>query len=602
MREWRSISQCKLPLVIGVTGHRDLRPEDLSQLESEVERVLARIRSDYLNDGSDTPLIVMSSLAEGADQLVARVALDSGAGLVAPLPMPVEEYRRDFDQSAPDVAAGFDALLAAAISAPVMPLVDGNTLDDIRDDPSRRALQYRAAGLFIVRRCHLLLALWDGETNDMKVGGAAEIVSIKKRGFSLATCPTARDCIDTAIAGPVVTVTTPRRGRPDGRLKVTTQPWGEELLAPARAADAKPWEDFRTCVRLTTAYNGDTKRLLSSSRGSEQVRQSLAQLFDTPLDEKPNGDPLAVAMQDASALCATYSLADVLARRYQNRFRGVWTLLFVLALLMAIAAGLSSNAPGKYPYLPIAYQLLFVSSFALYFVAKRRQYQARYLDYRALSETARIGIFWKIARIERPVADVYPVCQPDELAWVRLSLQSLDCVGSRPADAAAPAGDALRYRICRDIWVAGQYAYFGDRVARHLAAATRSERLSLSLVGIAAVGAAIVGVSDFFSLDWTRYAPFGSAPHIPALLQLLPVVGAAITGYAEHLGQTAQALQFDRMRSLYGQALAGLPDAVADEPTADKARALFEQIGIEAVQESASWTSIFRLRPLRPAG
>jgi hypothetical protein len=44
-----------------------------------------------------------------------------------------------------------------------------------------------------------------------------------------------------------------------------------------------------------------------------------------------------------------------------------------------------------------------------------------------------------------------------------------------------------------------------------------------------------------------------------------------------------------------------LPDAVADEPTADKARALFEQIGIEAVQESASWTSIFRLRPLKPA-
>ena len=73
-----------------------------------------------------------------------------------------------------------------------------------------------------------------------------------------------------------------------------------------------------------------------------------------------------------------------------------------------------------------------------------------------------------------------------------------------------------------------------------------------------------------------------------------------MTGYVEQLGQTAQALQFDRMRSLFGQALAGLPESIDDPETEEKVRALLEEVGREAVQESASWISIFRLRPLKP--
>src|SRR5215469_15927105 len=112
----------RLPLVIGVTGHRDLRDEDVPQLEAEVERIIAGLRSDYLDDGNETPIIILSALAEGADRLVARVALRQGARLIAPLPMPREEYRRDFEPGLkPGNAAEFDALLGQAVAAPVVP-------------------------------------------------------------------------------------------------------------------------------------------------------------------------------------------------------------------------------------------------------------------------------------------------------------------------------------------------------------------------------------------------------------------------------------------------------------------------------------------------
>ena len=113
----------RLPLVIGVTGHRDLRDQDVAKIEQQVAAVIAGLRRDYLGDDGETPIIVLSALAEGADRLVARVAIAHGARLIAPLPMPLDEYRRDFE---PGLKAGnmadFDALFAQAIAAPVMPL------------------------------------------------------------------------------------------------------------------------------------------------------------------------------------------------------------------------------------------------------------------------------------------------------------------------------------------------------------------------------------------------------------------------------------------------------------------------------------------------
>ncbi len=154
----------RLPLVIGVTGHRDLRDQDVPTLEREIAAIIERLRHDYLHGNAETPLIVLSSLAEGADRLVARVALAHGARLVAPMPMPIEEYRRDFEPGLkPGNASEFDALLAQAIAAPVMPFTPGNSLAAVRADSAKREEQYRAVGLFIAQHANVLIALWDGD-------------------------------------------------------------------------------------------------------------------------------------------------------------------------------------------------------------------------------------------------------------------------------------------------------------------------------------------------------------------------------------------------------------------------------------------------------
>ena len=148
----------RIPLVIGVTGHRDLRDADIGRLKQDVAAVFERLKTDYLGRDGETPMIVLSALAEGADQLVAQVALDLGAALIAPLPLPLSEYRRDFvERPIRSGAIGaFERLLEKAIATPEIPLAPGNEAGDIEKFGPKRDLQYREANLFIARHCHVL--------------------------------------------------------------------------------------------------------------------------------------------------------------------------------------------------------------------------------------------------------------------------------------------------------------------------------------------------------------------------------------------------------------------------------------------------------------
>jgi hypothetical protein len=127
-----------LTLVVGVTGHRDLRDQDIPELERTVATVIAQLRGDYLDN--ETPLVLLSALAEGADRLAARIALAQGERLVAPMPMPIDEYRNDFE---PGLAHGnaveFNAILARAVAVPVMPFMPGSSREAVRTDRHKRA-------------------------------------------------------------------------------------------------------------------------------------------------------------------------------------------------------------------------------------------------------------------------------------------------------------------------------------------------------------------------------------------------------------------------------------------------------------------------------
>jgi hypothetical protein len=153
-------------VTIGVTGHRFLA--DRARIDEALVGVVESLAHTYPG-----PWTVVSSLAEGADRLVARALLGHpGARLVAVLPLAVADYETDF--TAPESRAEFRELLARAEETVVLPA---------RDD---RDLAYEACGREVLDRSDVLVAVWDG-AGEQGVGGTGEIVRrARERGIPIA--------------------------------------------------------------------------------------------------------------------------------------------------------------------------------------------------------------------------------------------------------------------------------------------------------------------------------------------------------------------------------------------------------------------------------
>jgi hypothetical protein len=646
----------RLPLVIGVTGHRDLREQDVPRLEQEVAAIIAGLRRDYLRNDPQTPIIVLSALAEGADRLVARVALAHGARLIAPMPMPLADYRRDFEPGlAPGNMAELDSLLAQAIAAPVMRL--HASLEEIRSDPVKRAEQYREVGIFIDQHCHVLLALWDGDGKDMAVGGSAEVVTFKQNGIPLTVSGSARESLDASEIGPVIEVVTPRMKETSAAGQVAVRPWGravikryrggavrqkwravveffEHLLRreledergkvpPDERRELEVWENFEALIDLTTKFNRDAAPLEKFPAGRARLAQSLDYLFTEPGASAADAGAKGHAMDTAPRWCRLYAMADTLALEKQSQFKWDWKLLFGFGFVAFCCFAMFTHA--GYLYIPFltAYLLTFVAGVFVYVRAARRQDQERYLDYRALAEALRVAVYWKIlgigshyleagtdqrAQVEvdtNPVgaiANAYPIKQPNELAWVKICLRTLERL-DKPSGGAVPGIESAGHAIARRFWVHGQFAYFKRQGFRHNSLAERRQAWSdifLLLSPFAFVPVLIYLVFREIDHHWHFLAMEIGLQHVIVIvIGLLPGIAAVLSGYSERLALKAQARQYDRMRGLFERAYDLLPETIDDE-TAPLAHAVYLELGTEAMRENAEWVAIYRQRPIEP--
>ena len=183
-----------MPIVIGIVGHRGIRPDDRPILKQKLIALFRQFRDAY----PSSPLVVLSSLAEGADQVAAEAALDpeSGAFVCAPLPFASEVYRQSTSFDTVEGREELDRLLDdPKVEGFVVPLPEGMAgpqtdwprVASDRSDASCRTLRYQCyanAGGYITRRCHVLIALQDERDQGQSRGpsGTAELVAFKLNG------------------------------------------------------------------------------------------------------------------------------------------------------------------------------------------------------------------------------------------------------------------------------------------------------------------------------------------------------------------------------------------------------------------------------------
>lgn len=165
-------------VTVGVVGHRSL--EHQAVLRATVQCVLDDIVNIHGCGGQSHPhLCCLSSLAEGADRLVAEEVLKRpGACLKVVLPLTVRDYLEDF--ATDESRRQFHALLERD-PAPVM--LSRENLSDVcapQDLLKVRRQAYARAGRCVVDACTVLLGIWDGQPA-RGIGGTAQSIEHARR-------------------------------------------------------------------------------------------------------------------------------------------------------------------------------------------------------------------------------------------------------------------------------------------------------------------------------------------------------------------------------------------------------------------------------------
>ena len=324
-----------LPLVVGVTGHRDLRPEDVPALEGSVRRILEEVRDAHPH----TSLLLLSPLAEGSDRLVARVALEIGTRLIVPLPLPKESYEQDFADDAS--LAEFRQLLARAESACVLPLLAGNTADGISRPGEQRNRQYAQVGALIAKLSQVFIALWDGRdvSGADKVGGTGDVVRFRLEGIPT-RYEAAANPLNVASRGPVHHIVTPRIGQPvpDNALTST-------LLLPSRQATGS----FDELYGWMDLFNTDALQFTESMAAARvSSKAQLLQVKDDALADAVVALPPAARMT-----LERYAVADTLAVHFAGLTRSATRTMFGVVFVSALFFNLFHSLPhGHLPEHP----------------------------------------------------------------------------------------------------------------------------------------------------------------------------------------------------------------------------------------------------------
>ncbi len=565
-----------MKLTVGVTGHRDLVESEKPALREQVRAFFSRLEAQF--PGLDLQLV--TPLAEGADQLVAEVAQDLEIPLIIPLPMEREEYEKDF--ASETGLQNFRRLLQGGrvIS---LPLVRGSSPEAIGTPGAKRDWQYAQLGVFVSNHCQILLALWNGKSDD-QVGGTAGVVNYHLTavmpGFgALEESPNLLADNENDLAYQIVV----SRQRPGGEPANGLQPLEECWLSTHfERTPAGPVPDgYREMLLRLHEYQRDLDKY------QDQIESSAIRLLgDMPEIDLPGG---------AALVDRLFGQADWLAIHFQQRVHQGMMVIHSLAVAMGLVFMVYAEYGGPKVFLYL-FLALFGTGLVFHAIGSRREWHRKYLDYRALAEGLRVQLYWNLAGVVETQSAVFAYDnflqkQDVDLGWIRHVMRSASLWRDRTRQ---PDERWVAWVI--DQWVGatkggGQLAYYARKSLQQAESYRRTTRLgALSLWSGILVAAFLAAYTHGITED-TQHA-------LLILTGVLPLIAGVRDAYSHKKAERELIKQYRFMGQIFGNArrlLDGSTDCVFQ-------RRVLKAVGNAALEEHAEWILMHRERPLEQHG
>ncbi len=558
----------RIPLIVGVTGHRCLCEQDLPALRQQVRRVFVELHARY----PQTPFVLLSPLAAGADRLVAKLVLELAADknfqaeiqLVVPLPWPRDVCEALVHRTGE--REEFDRLLDQAAQVIEIPLADGVNAEEISHNQKSRATQYQEVGRYISRHSQILIALWDGVCEP--AGGTARVIQWQHQGV-IAPFAASNKALDETECGPVYHITTPRDEPGANRFTVELK----NLYPDERRNDKENEEYYHNMWSWFDRFNAD----ISSTSKTFTTQVATSKSWVIPEDGQPK------LYENHLGLLNLYASADAAALKYQTRNNRVLCGLFLLVGVAVICFELYTHLLTNTWGLLVAYIGLLMLGGVVYRVAHRQKCHDKFVDYRAIAEALRVQFFWRLAGLPHTVSDHYLRTMRSELDWIRQAVRSCQLIThahSRAERQFAKEHQTQSFELIQKHWVQDQLNYFVKSAGKKQKTAHRWE-LAIKLLYSTATMLAVV----MLFVHWKTH----HMNHILAVLVFIAAAGTAmLNDFSEKSAFAVLARRYEWMRSLFTTANKRLVDFI-ESNNYDQAAELVQLLGEDALIENADW-------------
>lgn len=532
-------------LRIGVTGHRSLADPDA--VAGAVREALRLVRGRLaVRPGTQTVLVAVSALAEGADRVVAeQVLAEPGSRLEVVLPRGRNAYARDFATAAS--RREFHDLLRRASAVWQAP-----SLDSDQDG-------YKWAGRQVADRCDVLVAVWDGE-HERGRGGTAEIVRYAREQ----QVPLVWICPGGSGGG---------GGGPVLHAELETEAFG--LL--------------RKSAKDLSTFNAGR---LSGPAFQARLARELGDL-GLGKDRGP-GDGAGAAMPEefrsycddvAAWLLPFFIRADTLAVRLQGWFRALSTAVFAMAAAAVAVVAVQVNFWPGANWVAIFEVLLLLMLLAIPASRNWLQLHERWTSYRFLAERLRSAYFLALAgTTDRAGRGGQSSFADPSVGWIERALAEI--VARRPPQRpAATEVEPLREYL-GTYWIQDQAAYHVKASGRHEKWEKRFRGATIALFTVT-LFAALLHVSGVGHHGAGRSALEST---LIVVSICVPAVGAAVHGIESQRQFRRHSQRFSRMNMLLRR-LCSRMEAARDLPQVQSIAAEVERTMRE---ESNDWFGVMR--------
>jgi len=411
----------KIPIVIGVTGHRDLRSEDIPELEKIIKNKIVKLKDTY----SSSPFLMLSSLAEGADQLCAKIAIELGIELKCPLPRDLESFKEDFKGKA---LPEFEDYLSHATEYFVVP--DSEPRDNLnslknslRNDDFYREVRhfgYRQAGIYIASRSHVLLALHDGNPPIDEGVGTAEAIDFKiNHNYNNIKGP----YFKTSDEGVVMQIKTPREKNPN-----IDDPFKVNILPKKDIMDE--------ILDKTNQFNKDVDK---------SPTPSSSRLFDE--------DIIAKSTDETKVIASLKAYSGKISRKYRDKH--ILALKIFSGAAFAILATFMIYDLLKSNLAIVIYTIIIILGLIYLYIDKGKVHR-KYLEYRVLSECLRVQFYLTLLNIRYDVYEGLTWIQKNDTPWIAIGIKSI-LIGKEENQKIDPED-------VKKEWIDGQLSYHQEKL------------------------------------------------------------------------------------------------------------------------------------------